>query len=928
MEPELGLGIVRKIDVHTVLIEFPASQCQRTFSKETAPLRRVIFKPGDVIVSRHGGAQLTVLASDAADGLICYRGDGWTLAEEELSDVLSFTAPLERLQKGYFDRPEDFVLRRLALMYQKHLRQSPLHGFQGGRIDLIPHQLFVAHAVCSLQIPRVLLSDETGLGKTIEACLILHRLLITERTHRVLICVPPALVHQWFVELLRRFNLSFRIYDEDYCQSLESTQPEVNPFLQEAWILCSVEFLVRNPRRQQEAAAAGWDMLVIDEAHHLGENSPGYHCAEILCEHSHGVLLITATPEQLGHRSHFARLRLLDPARYHDYAKFEQEEERYQSLVELINALLDATPASGDAAAPVKKLAAAAGVPLPQSQLQNLQSDAEARDKIIADWVDCYGTGRAIFRNTRADLSGYPERHPHLIALQGEPGAVQQTQQEFFFDTGSRATEPEYNYAADPRVHWLAGLIRKQRKEKILLICHSTARALAIADALKRTFRIETALFHESMSLLQRDRQAGWFAQPDGPRLLISSEIGSEGRNFQFCHHLVLFDLPLDPEVLEQRIGRLDRIGQTQSVHIHVPYLDGSGGEILARWYHEGLEAFAHNIPGVFKIYEALGERLQRLGAEPDAEALERLIADSQALSREIEETMRRGRDRLLAMNSYRSGVAEQLRSGILSEEESPRLQNFLLKLMTFYGIRADEIAPRTYQLSLSLLNEPEFPLPALRRDKLIVTFDRGTALRHEDIEFLTWDHPMAAGAIDLFLSSEKGNCTVAAWPQLQEGAHLMEIVYVLECVAPRRLHSDRFLPPTPLHLYFDAEGASIALEVTFAQLNKRLRPLTGRALLDEADFKTRLRERLIPASYREAERRSRQTIEKAMHIIEDQLTAEIDRLIKLQKKNGNIRAEEITRSMEEREALRAAIPAARLRLDSLRLIVADEERT
>src|SRR5690606_41133390 len=92
----------------------------------------------------------------------------------------------------------------------------------------------------------------------------------------------------------------------------------------------------------------------------------------------------------------------------------------------------------------------------------------------------------------------------------------------------------------------------------------------ALEAAIKERFNLNLALFHEGLPLVQRDRQAAWFAEPDGAQVLLCSEIGSEGRNFQFAHHLVLFDLPLNPGLVEQRIGRLDRIGQTDTIRIHV----------------------------------------------------------------------------------------------------------------------------------------------------------------------------------------------------------------------------------------------------------------------------------------------------------------------------------------------------------------------
>ena len=170
--------------------------------------------------------------------------------------------------------------------------------------------------------PRVLLADEVGLGKTIEAGLILHRMLLTGRAERALILVPPSLMHQWLVELLRRFALEVTLLDEQ--QSL--AQAEANPFESGQLILASQAWLFANPQRQEQAAACDWDLLIVDEAHHLDWSAEqvgaGYACVERLAKRVPGVLLLTATPEQMGLASHFARLRLLDPDRYHSLEAF------------------------------------------------------------------------------------------------------------------------------------------------------------------------------------------------------------------------------------------------------------------------------------------------------------------------------------------------------------------------------------------------------------------------------------------------------------------------------------------------------------------------------------------------------------------------------------------------------------------------------
>ncbi len=120
---------------------------------------------------------------------------------------------------------------------------------------------------------------------------------------------------------------------------------------------------------------------------------------------------------------------------------------------------------------------------------------------------------------------------------------------------------------ADPRVMWLMEKLRTDLKhKKVLLIARTGPVVEALENVLRLHAGIRTAMFHEGMSLLERDQASAYFAEESyGAQILLCSEIGSEGRNFQFASDLILFDLPANPDVLEQRIGRLDRIGQRKS---------------------------------------------------------------------------------------------------------------------------------------------------------------------------------------------------------------------------------------------------------------------------------------------------------------------------------------------------------------------------
>src|SRR6516162_4244217 len=267
-EPELGLGSIVEVTPRRITAAFHGSGEQRQYSRANSPLRRFGFKPGDTIKDRQE-KPLVVESVLERGGLVFYRHGAREICESELSDAISFSKPEERLSLGQFDPPAAFDLRVAALEYQHRIRKSKVRGFAGGRIDLIPHQLYIGSEVASRLSPRVLLADEVGLGKTIEACLILHRLILTGRVGRALVLVPESLVHQWFVELLRRFNLWFHIFDEERCQAIEKADTEANPFLENQLVLCSMHLFIGNEHRARQALAAGWDILVVDEAHHL-----------------------------------------------------------------------------------------------------------------------------------------------------------------------------------------------------------------------------------------------------------------------------------------------------------------------------------------------------------------------------------------------------------------------------------------------------------------------------------------------------------------------------------------------------------------------------------------------------------------------------------------------------------------------------------
>lgn len=886
-EPTLGLGHVLSEENGLIEICFPAAEDTRTYAVSSAPLVRVRFSPGDEI-SDHKGMNLTVEKVTEENHLLTYHGEDKQIHESDLLDSLSFIRPDKRLLAGLTDKSRDFDQRLDALRWNALIRRSPARGFTGARIDLIPHQLAIVAEVSNRLHPRVLLADEVGLGKTIEACLILHRLHLTGRADRILILVPEPLVHQWFVELLRRFNLLFSIFDDERCLSVTAQDAHTNPFSDSQLILCATDFLSENKDRAAQAREAGFDLLIVDEAHHLEWSeegtSPAYETVESLAKITPSLLLLTATPQQLGPAGHFARLRLLDPARYSDLDDFLDETESYTPLAEAVEAV-----SNGEIPKNITDFTLTS--PRANTHLAALRKgDEKARALLVSELIDSFGTGRILFRNTRERLTGFPKRLPILHTLE-------------------KGTSP---------YSWLAALVRDlPETEKILLITNSPDAAITIQEKLLEEIHVETSLFHEDLSMLQRDRNAAYFSEAEGARILICSEIGSEGRNFQFARHLVLFGLPRDPEVLEQRIGRLDRIGQTGDIHIHIPYGKGSRSETQARWLHEGLDVFSEPLKGATTLATTLLPELDDLAdALPSSKKFKDFLKRSQLLKAEVTHSLATGHDRLLELGAPPASQSEALLEAIETADGDGRFEKFTLRLFDHLGLDVSDLSDHAFVFKHGQRQSDAFA--DVPDEGLSVTFDRLTALSREDLQFLTFDHPVFRDALGQLLDGNSGNASFANLATGKGKSVLLECAFVVEVIAPSRLHLDRFLPPTLLRVIVDHNGTA----QTKAPPASLLQPGDPRRIVSQEAFRRDLFPKMLEAAKGVATRASAKPTTAAKELAKETISAQIARLEDLATRNPQVSENEVTHLKDTLKETLESLGHARVRLDALRLIV------
>jgi ATP-dependent helicase HepA len=905
-DAQLGLGVIVEIEPRRVTVSFPAVGEERTYAIENAPLTRLRFKEGDSI-STVNETEVLVTSVDEQYGILLYTGTDHhdqevVVSELELDAFVQLTTPQQRLLNGHFNKHHDFALRVATFEHLNRLQGRPSRGLTGSRTSLLAHQLYIANEVGQRHAPRVLLADEVGLGKTIEAGMIIHQQLLTGRAGRVLILVPPSLLHQWLVEMLRRFNLRFALFDEDRIASME----EDNPFEAEQLVLCSTTLFEHREDLRELALAAQWDLAVIDEAHHLhwSEEEAGqdYLLAEALATKTAGLLLLTATPEQIGQASHFARLRLLDPSRFHDLAAFQQEEQDYKQLSEWVDSI-------------------EAGH-LPSELPADINSSGSA-DATIAQLLDRHGTGRVLFRNTRAAIKGFPDRVLHRYPL---PAPEEYVLAQLDLESSLHPEQPYLDDSwikFDPRVKWLELKLKELRPEKVLVICANAKTALDLEHYLHMRAGIRSAAFYEGLSIIERDRAAAYFAdEVNGAQSLVCSEIGSEGRNFQFAHHLVLFDLPLNPDLLEQRIGRLDRIGQSRDVEIHVPYLENTAQEKLLEWYDRGLNLFLDSCSAGYTIFEKFHERLWQQLEHPTDE-FEALVTDTAQFTAQTRLELREGRDRLLERNSCKPEVANRLIEEISADEDSNTLQEYLETLCEAYGVDIEHHSDATL-----ILRPSDHMLtghfPRLPEEGTTVTFDREKALAREDMEFMTWEHPMIVEAMDMVHSTELGNAALGTikLKGIPPATMLLESLFTINCVAPKVLQVERFLPISPMRLLVDARGKDLSALLPHARLNtvvERVGKSTALAIIKQVRSEVESKMTMATAM---AETQLEGLLIEAESRMNAVLGEELQRLKALQSVNPSIRPEEIAHLEFIIEECGIHIRHANLQLQALRLII------
>ncbi len=837
--PDLGPGRIVSLDPRRIQVEFPDARKVLFISAAADALERLELHAGGKARYRVTGKKVG-LVKPSDDGEHWHLTNGETVLASELLPLPQPPSPLERLASGKVDAFEDFRNRLDALRLLRLREAQGLGSFLGGRIRLFPHQLYVAEKACHSDPVRWLLADEVGLGKTVEACLILQRLVHTGRAGKILVLAPETLTVQWLGELWRKHHQVFALLDHKRLADVHRDfGRRLNPFEVYTRAILSFELLQERPSLARQAVEAGIDLLVVDEAHHL--KRPPKHSGNLLyravqriTKQGNHVLLLSATPLEEDAHGFFRLLQMLRPEEFAESSSFEkrlrarrplppctsatrrrdigglpprkafpvnlrkvdwapwsrielelrrltarsptqrkrrleQLERSLSSPASLLNLLdieeikepVDPKAEDGKKNGDSKKVETPAEAPVAAAAPAPPTKRIGRPKGTAIDEEEYPGEGKPPSRRGRAARGRGRWRRRRG---RGEEGGVNPVEIETKVAELARdllddndAADPE----KDPRLAWLLEQLPQWRKDgdKVLLFVAWKDSMDALKKAIEWHGQTRVSLFHEELSPERRDLEVAQFRLPEGPTLLLSTECGGEGRNFEFCRRLVLYDLPLDPAKVEQRIGRLDRIGRkvpTEIVYFRPPR---GLGRVAVELY-EKLGVFREPQSGMVRELDRIAERLRDMALAkrpPEPDAFDDLL-DSARKSRN---RIRRAAYHELHRAPYRRRMAKDILQRVPPDLDELN-EDVVLRAAARFGFKIEERrGPRANYIELgseALVDR----LPGVKPgSRFLGTFDREFAVEDEGMDYFASGHPLVEGVLAELEDGPRGRSAV-----------------------------------------------------------------------------------------------------------------------------------------------------------------------
>jgi SNF2 family DNA or RNA helicase len=824
----------------------------------------------------------------AEDGVVLSAGDGLLVQVAFPSDTVWIhpeeldrlpEGPAGRLAAGQVGHLEPYGLRLQSLYLRHSYRYDPLTGLSNARIEPQLHQVFVAHRVTQKLQPRMILADEVGLGKTIEAGLIIKELRARELLSRVLIVTPASLQLQWQSELRSKFNEYFEVLDGAALQYLG--RGGVNPWMARQNVICSLPFAA-NPKRAEQIIEADWDLVIFDEAHRVRRTLQGasktrttqaYRLADELKELVNGLLLLTATPMQVHPYELYSLVELVEPGLFPTFQAYRIGGGYLPRLNALMkdlkgwNTLSDRQRmAAIDAnAAMLDELGIAT-----DKAVAVLADDSE-RERLMDVLVSKHPIAGALVRNRKAEVGGFTQREARRIPVELDDdeqelyedvtdylrdgynqaraernialGFVMVTYQKMLASSSyavrqsfrrriaklrlqlrdigaAKAKPPSESYIEELRdveettqaltelehaaldhggllleieqledlvsrlgqvrdskaetlLDALDGIFEKDPDEKIVIFTQFIETQDFLAAALRNNgYRVAT--FNGRMGIDEKEDAVRSFKA--GDQVLISTEAGGEGRNFQFCHLMVNYDLPWNPMRVEQRIGRLDRIGQKRPVRIYNLYCESTVEERVLEVLEKRIGLFEDSVGSLDPILGDVERDIERLVLSHMADLEQEFQQYEDLLARRVREA--REKERTLAdFVLDRASLRHDLATELLQQSPLARwsdLESFAARCLSYFGGTLKDHYEGGHVVSLS----PRLMTRMQQRHSTIRgTFDPEVARDKEELPFFAFGHWLVDALSELPITVEPVTTSIRRAPDVPAG-EWVEVYY------------------------------------------------------------------------------------------------------------------------------------------------------
>ncbi|WP_167759309.1 DEAD/DEAH box helicase [Mycobacterium sp. PS03-16] len=889
--------------------------------------------------------------------------------------------PKSRLIEGRLGSARQFALRVTARRYELENLTNELVSLGEARVDVKPHQVSVVHRVISAYPHRFLLCDEVGLGKTIEAAMILKELRARGSAARALVIAPPNLLRQWQYELKSKFNEAFSILNSDTVRYLQTVQSyEGNPFDAFDSVIVSSAW-VTSEKWTKLATESPWDMVIVDEAHHARVRGRGqyrkenrlYKTVRALASpdafSKRAALFLTATPMQLDSSELYSLVEVLDPALFPNEERFNAHRTAVPGLSRLVHDLtMHGYPVPGASSDEVvKRVSGWLQIDLEVASAR-LNDGRESVAELCEDLSGRHLLSQVLIRNRKKIVGGFMPRQAHRWQVDLTPeevkalnaveayvregyakqartkdvalGFVMVIFQELMASSiralrtsldrrrarieaglgvpASRRTTPatvaelgdrldddeltdnildrlavaDSEEAAELKllvamldsvptdskgdvfIAQLKELRRHEPNPKVLLFTEFRETQEYLRERLE-DIGWDVFVFHGRLKPDAKDAAVERFRSSMNPSILLSTEAGGEGRNFQFCHLLVNYDLPWNPMRVEQRIGRIDRIGQQHTVQVFNLWVKGTVEERVLNVLEHRINIFEETIGGLDPI---LGDaerdlaHILRLGGEERDRALTQFENQLELRLKAARTAEEKLRDFIMETKSYSSAIASTVAC-----QESPITpadqEVFVTRLLADVNTYLDEQEDGTFQITF---NEPllsDYPQHTKDSRRRTAAFRPDVQPDSEHVEYLALGHSVVDALVQRVTdSSYIGSASAFEIPAadgLTEGTGWL-IVYELgvpglkefrevsayfvrddgECdpaLGEQLLHraarfpKDVALAPSEV----PSEGVDAALEVSEAAAYARLHQIEGRAHEDTRRRIAREREKL-----------------------------------------------------------------------------------